>query len=93
MITYPEISSVHSMLFCQFLGRQSLRDLEVSFNSIQAHHYHLALMQSVVHRYRMRIKIGPWQFFKKRFLLTRKSARQLTKQRGRNLCCRVWLTW
>jgi len=30
-----------SLLFCQFSGRQSLRDLEVSFNSKQAHHYHL----------------------------------------------------
>jgi len=30
-----------SLLFCQLSGRQSLRDLEVNFNSKQAHHYHL----------------------------------------------------
>jgi IS4 transposase len=30
-----------ALLFCQLSGRQSLRDLEVSFNSKQAHHYHL----------------------------------------------------
>ena len=30
-----------ALLFGQFSGRQSLRDLEDSFNSKQAHHYHL----------------------------------------------------
>jgi len=30
-----------ALLFCQLSGRQSLRDLEDSFNSKQAHHYHL----------------------------------------------------
>jgi IS4 transposase len=30
-----------ALLFCQLADRQSLRDLEDSFNSIQAHHYHL----------------------------------------------------
>lgn len=30
-----------ALLFCQFTGRQSLRDLVDSFNSKQAHHYHL----------------------------------------------------
>lgn len=30
-----------ALLFCQLSGRQSLRDLEDSFNSKQSHHYHL----------------------------------------------------
>ena len=32
------------MLFCQLFGRQSLRDLEDSFNANNAHHYHLGTL-------------------------------------------------